>query len=61
MLDQNLLLIGCFRPVQFNINYQQLPEQEFSVNSRGEIILRKTVDYETTESYNFNVTANDGW
>ena len=49
------------RPVQFNINYQQLPGQEFSVNSKGEVILRKTVDYETIESYSFSVTATDGW
>ena len=54
-----IFLLG--RPVQFNINYQQLPGQEFSVNSKGEVILRKTVDYETIESYSFSVTATDGW
>ena len=49
------------RPFQFDINYRQLPGREFSVNSRGEVILRKTVDYETVESYSFSVTASDGW
>ena len=49
------------RPVQFSIDYNKLPGQEFSVNERGEITLRKTVDFENVESYSFIVTASDGW
>ena len=49
------------RPVQFNIDRDELPGQEFSVSGRGELILRKTVDFETRESYEFSVTASDGW
>ena len=49
------------RPLQFSIDYSNLPGQEFSVNGRGEILLRKTVDYENREDYSFTVTATDGW
>ena len=47
--------------MQFSINYAELPGHHFSVNSRGEVVLRKMVDYEQQESYQFSVTASDGW
>ena len=52
---------SAHRPVQFSIREDELPGREFSVSSRGELILRKTVDFETRESYEFSVTASDGW
>ena len=58
----SLALTGAsHRPLQFSIDYGNLPGQEFSVNGRGEILLRKTVDYENREDYSFTVTATDGW
>ena len=52
---------AAHRPVQFSIDRDELPGREFSVSSRGEVILRKTVDFETRESYEFSVMASDGW
>ena len=52
---------AAHRPVQFSIDRDDLPGREFSVSSRGEVILRKTVDFETRESYEFSVMASDGW
>ena len=49
------------RRVQYSIDHRDLPGKEFSVSQRGDIILRKTMDYETVESYSFRVIANDGW
>ena len=39
------------RPVQFSIPTSELPAGEFSVNGRGDIRLRKTVDFETRQNY----------
>lgn len=30
-----------------------LPNEEFSVSAKGDLILRKTVDFEVREQYNF--------
>ena len=30
-----------------------LPNEEFSVSAKGDLILRKTVDFEVLEQYNF--------
>ena len=49
------------RPLQFSIDWAELPGREFSVTGRGEVVLRKRVDFEAEESYSFTVTASDGW
>ena len=46
--------------VQFYIEPLYLPGKEFSVSQRGDIVLRKHLDYETTEGYSFRVIATDG-
>ena len=46
--------------VQFYIEPLDLPGKEFSVSQRGDIVLRKHLDYETTEGYSFRVVATDG-
>ena len=37
-----------------------LPNEEFSVSPKGDLILRKTVDFEVREQYNFSVFISDG-
>ena len=46
--------------VQFYIEPLDLLGKEFSVSQRGDIVLRKALDYETTEGYSFRVIAMDG-
>ena len=48
------------RRVNFNIRESSLPGKEFGVNERGEVILRKEIDFEHVEGYTFVVDANDG-
>ncbi len=46
------------RRVHFTVT--DLPGEEFSVSPKGDVILRKTVDYEQKESYAFEVYISDG-
>lgn len=50
------------RPNDRRIKYSvsNLPDNEFSVSPKGDLILRKMVDYEQTEFYNFTVYISDG-
>lgn len=48
------------RRVHFHIVEDTLPGGEFSVNEKGDVILRKMLDYETKQSYDFVVVAKDG-
>lgn len=50
------------RPNDRRIKYsiRDLPNEEFTVDSKGDVILRKVVDYELTEFYSFNVFISDG-
>ena len=45
---------------QFYIFKGDLPGREFEVNAKGEIILKRALDYETIESYSFHVSVTDG-
>ena len=46
------------RRVHFTVT--GLPNEEFSVSPKGDVILRKTVDYEQKGIYDFNVYISDG-
>ena len=46
--------------VQYYIEEGDLPGHEFSIGSSGDLTLRKTLDYETRESFSFRVVATDG-
>lgn len=46
------------RRIKFTVT--GLNDQEFSVSPKGDVILRKTVDFEITETYQFNVYISDG-
>ena len=46
------------RRVKFSVG--GLANQEFSISAKGDVILRKTVDFEQQESYNFTVYISDG-
>lgn len=50
------------RPNDRRIKYSihDLPNEEFTVDSKGDVILRKVVDYELTEFYTFKVFISDG-
>lgn len=49
------------RRVHFYIDEENtLPGKEFSVNQKGDVVLRKMLDYELKESYSFVVTVTDG-
>ena len=49
------------RRVHFYIDEENtLPEKEFSVNQKGDVILRKMLDYERKEFYSFKVIVTDG-
>lgn len=48
------------RRVHFYIKEKTLPGKEFSVNQKGDVILRKMLDYERKERYSFDVLATDG-
>jgi len=37
-----------------------LPGNEFSVNQKGDVILRKTLDFESREFYSFSINVDDG-
>jgi len=49
------------RRVQYSIDYRDLPGKEFSISQKGDIVLRKSMDFETTEGYSFRVIVTDGW
>ena len=46
------------RRIKFSVS--GLPNEEFSVNSKGDVILRKTVDFELVEFFSFTVFISDG-
>lgn len=46
------------RRVKYSIG--NLPGQEFSVSAKGDLILRKTLDFEIKDAYNFTVFISDG-
>ncbi len=48
------------RRVRFSVNRTELPGGEFSVNEKGEVVVRKVLDYERREGYAFGVAATDG-
>ncbi len=48
------------RRVHFFVGEDTLPGGEFTVNQKGEVVLRKRVDFETQERYEFVVHATDG-
>jgi len=50
------------RPNDRRVKYSVhgLPNEEFSVSAKGDLILRKTVDFEVREQYNFSVFISDG-
>ncbi|XP_059090109.1 protocadherin beta-12-like [Tigriopus californicus] len=48
------------RRVHFDIELSDLPDKEFSVSQRGDIKVRKVLDFEQVENYSFIVHANDG-
>lgn len=37
-----------------------MPGNEFSVSQKGDVILRKSLDFESSEFYSFLVNVNDG-
>jgi hypothetical protein len=44
----------------FNYQKSTLPGSEFTVSQKGDVILRKTVDFERVENYAFVVHVTDG-
>ena len=46
------------RRVKYSI--QNLPNEEFSVSAKGDLILRKPLDYELRDQFNFTVFISDG-
>ena len=48
------------RRVKFAVDEKSLPEQEFTVTQQGEVMLRKSLDYERQSSYSFSVSVTDG-
>ncbi len=48
------------RRVRFSVNRSTLPGGEFSVNEKGDVVVRKVLDFERAERYDFVVSATDG-
>ncbi|XP_039765340.1 protocadherin-16-like [Pararge aegeria] len=46
-------------PLQFYVSERSFLEQ-FAINGAGEVLLRKPLDYETTERYHYQVMVTDG-
>ena len=46
--------------VHFTVDEKTLPGKEFSVNQKGEVIVRKVLDFERKEKYFFRIVASDG-
>ena len=54
------MLVLLFFGSYFKYTVRGLPNEEFSVSPKGDLILRKTVDFEVREQYNFSVFISDG-
>ena len=46
--------------IQFQIQAEDLPNNEFEINNYGEVLLRKSLDFETQVNYSFYATVTDG-
>lgn len=46
-------------PLQFYVSDRSFLEK-FAINSAGEVLLRKPLDYETTDQYHYQVMVTDG-
>ncbi|CAK1600473.1 unnamed protein product [Parnassius mnemosyne] len=46
-------------PLQFYVSDKSFLDK-FAINSAGEVLLKKSLDYETTDSYNYQVMVTDG-
>ncbi|XP_068629189.1 protocadherin-16 [Battus philenor] len=46
-------------PLQFYVSDKSFLDK-FAINSAGEVLLRKSLDYETTDSYHYQVMVTDG-
>ncbi len=48
------------RRVRFAVDESDLPGGEFSVTEKGDVVVRKVLDFERAEAYSFGVSATDG-
>ena len=46
--------------LSFSIERAELPGEEFSVNDKGEVKVKRTIDFETTQALSFHVYVDDG-
>lgn len=46
-------------PLQFYVSDRSFLEK-FAINSAGEVLLRKPLDYETADQYHYQVMVTDG-
>ena len=48
------------KKLSFFINQEDLPNKEFSITDDGDLVLAKSLDYETETEYTFHVIVTDG-
>lgn len=55
-----MLTVSIFQnPLQFYVSDRSFLDK-FAINSAGEVLLRRSLDYETAQSYSYQVMVTNG-